>query len=560
MIGWIGRQLLVRPVAAVVGLLWPALPRRTTSLVRLRIRGRLVEERPPSLPFAPARSALLADVTTLLRDLAREPRVAGVRIDVGPLELGMGRLQEIRRAIQALRDGGKHVHVHLETGGLREYLLAVAAHRISMAPMASLDLVGLRGDVTYLGSLLASAGIHPDFEAVGDYKAFAERFVRSGPTAAARENGAALLRDTWDQVVSAVSAGRGMERSRAAELLGSGPFGAEQAVALGLVDDTAYPEQVRALVHAAAGKHRWVPGARYAARRRRLRTWRHRVRPGPAVAVVTASGQILDRAGAATAGALTPGRLSRQIKALRKDDGVAAVVLRVDSPGGSAVASDRMWHDLRRLAERKPLVASMGDVAASGGYYLAMAAHRVLAQPGTLTGSIGVVGGKMNVSGLLDRLGLHRERLSVGAHAGFDSADGDFTESERARLRERMLEFYRVFVDKAAAGRGLDPEEIEPHAGGRVWTGRQARRRRLVDEMGGLHEAIGIASSLAGYDEPLTALWVSPQRRPWRWLAALAAWPRQAILARVPSAGWLLLPQVRRGGLLARMPFDIRLL
>ena len=560
MIGWMFRWLVLAPVAWWVGRFLPPIRGKRPAVMRLRISGRLGETVPRALPFMPTPVNLVSELTTLMRAVVNEPRVVGVRIDLGRLDAGMAKVQELRRAIVALRESGRHVHVHLEGGGLREYLLACAADRISMPPMATLDLVGLRGETTYLGGLLSTLGVHPDFEAVGDYKAFAERFVRSGPTPAARENSEAILQDVWQQLVAAVSAGRELDEDRVVELLGGGPFGADEALEHGLIDATAYPDRVRKQIVEAVGQHRTLKGRRYGWRLRRLQRWRRRIHGDPVVAVLPAVGQIVPGSLGNVPGNLVAARtFNRQLESLRKDPRVAAVVLRIDSPGGSAEASDLIWRAVRRVVREKPVVASMGDVAASGGYYIAMGANAVLAEPGTLTGSIGVVAGKLNLGGLYDKLGIHRDVVSVGEHNAFYATTTDFSESERARLRARMDSFYRVFVRKAARGRGMKPSELELHARGRVWTGRQALERSLVDALGGLHDATEEASLLAGYDRPLQVGVVTNVQMPLWWPGRWATAARASLAARVPALSYLVLPELRTGGLLARLPFDLKL-
>ena len=567
MISWLGRSLIFKPLAVVVSFLFRPLPRKKNVVVRLRLARKLAESVPRMPPLVPMMSPaplLLGEVASLLRSMEQEPQISGLRLDIGRLELGLARVQELRRAIMGVRAAGKTVHVQLEGGGLREYLLACAADTITMPPMASLDLTGMRSDVTYLGGVAASAGIHADFEAVGDYKAFAERFVRTGATSAARRNSEEILCDTWDQVVSGVAAARGLDHEQAALLLGSGPYGVEEAIEVGLVDGAAYPDEVRHWLKEQVGKHKTVKGLKYHYRLRRVKAWRRRARPSPVVAVIMATGQVVaGKGGNGPSSVIASGPLSRQLNAARKAKDVEAVVLRIDSPGGSAEASDLIWREVCRLEEKKPVVASMGDVAASGGYYIAMGATRILAQPGTLTGSIGVVAGKINFGGLLERLGVYRETLSVGANSGFNAVHRDFNSDERERLRGRMEEFYQAFVDKAAQGREMDAQELELHARGRVWTGRQALERQLVDDLGGLREAVELASSLAGRETPLPGAMVLPPYRPMWWPGLLGGQVRSWLGAwlgeRVPQLALLLSPELRRGGLLARLPFELKL-
>jgi len=554
-IGLLSRLFLWRPVAALVSLLAPPLPRRRQVVLRLRLAGRLVEALPRLPPFFPVRGTTVAEVVSLLDAAARQPRIAGLRLDIGRLDAGMARVQEIRRALGAFRATGKVVWVNLESGGLREYMVACAADHVTIPPAANLDLVGLRGEVTYLGGLASALGIHADFEAVGDYKSFAERFVRTGASRAARDNAESLIDDVWGQLIGAMAHGRGLDEQRAEELLGRGPYGADEAVELGLVDDLAYPDEVHRKLREVIGKHRTVKASSFWLRTKRLQRFRWRANRSPLVAVVHATGQVLASSPqGAQSNAITVRGMSRMLNAVRKDPAIEAVVLRIDSPGGSAEASDRIWRELRRLEGTKPVVASMGDVAASGGYYIAVGATQVLAQPGTLTGSIGVGAGKLNLGGLYDMLGIEREVISVGEHSGFYASDRDFGDAERRRLRERMADFYRIFVARIAECRDSDPGEIEPHAQGRVWTGRQALQRGLVDGLGGYRDAVALASTLAGHETPLTAVSVLPPGPPlWsplRWLTAL----RSQLDVGLPD--W---PGFGVGELVARLPFDLRI-
>jgi protease-4 len=346
----------------------------------------------------------------------------------------------------------------------------------------------------------------------GSYQSVAETFTRRGMSPEQREQLDALLGDHWDAVVEGIAEGRGLDPARVRELADRGPYGTREACEAGLVDGALFADELEPVLEQLAAP---PPPERPGPRRVRLvdapvyhwfrgdvPDWRPLTEAWPRIAYVVASGAIHRGGGLRGVGA----EAYRQLLArLRGDESVRAVVLRIDSPGGDGLASDLLWRELRRIGREKPVVASLGDVAASGGYYLAAAADAILAEAGTVTGSIGVVAGKLNLEALYRRLGVKTEALERGARAGLLSETRALTPDERGALRGEVASHYELFLERVCEGRGRRREEVEPVARGRIWSGVRARSAGLVDALGGPLEALAEARRRAGLtaDEPV---------------------------------------------------------
>lgn len=471
--------------------------RRVPEWVRIDVHGRIPERPQPRRLFG-RRGRSIADLRELFLRVGADPRVRGVVMGLRDLDIGWARLDSLRGLIAGLRASGKKVVVLLRAAGNREYYLACAADRIVLEPPASLGLVGLAAEATFLGGLLEAAGVRADLHPVGEFKTAADALRRDEMSPAHRAQVDALLDDADARFCAAIAEGRGLVRDEVRARIDEGPFAPDRALAAGLVDAVRYADELPEWL--AMGTQPWaVSPGRKRVRLSSSRTYlASRVRwswvppwPRRVVAVVPVRGLIVEGEGARLPFPVCGGEaVARALRAARENPRVGAVVLHVDSPGGSALASDRIWREAALLGRKKPLVAWMGDVAASGGYYAACAAHAIVAQPGTLTGSIGVVGGKISLAGLYAKLGVRKEILARGAHAGMFSEARDFTDDERARLLVDLGASYDEFVWRVAAGRGMTVEVVEPRAGGRVFSGRAARDLGLVDEIGDLESAI----------------------------------------------------------------------
>jgi protease-4 len=398
--------------------------------------------------------------------------------------------QEIRDAILDFKKSGKKTIAFLEYGGEQEYFLATACDRIALLPTSVLDLKGLATYEVFLRGAFDKFGVIPDFIHVGDYKTAVNTYTEKTFTRAHREMTESLNHDAFEQLVQAIATARKKTPAAVRSLIDEGPFLADDALAAGLVDSLIYRDEVEE--KAGLGDDETTDFDDYV---RSLRP-PFSLSLRPRIAVIYAVGTIAS--GEAPSGEVAASdTLVEYINQAADDKNVKAIVLRVDSPGGSSIASDVIWRALMLAREEKPLIVSMGDLAASGGYYIAMPGHVIVAQPGTLTGSIGIYTGKMAYGGTLAKLGIGVESVSEGKLADINSPVKPFTDAERAKIEEQVQAFYEQFVTKVAEARKSTPEKIDKVAQGRVWTGRQAKGIGLVDELGGLTRAVAIAKERA---------------------------------------------------------------
>jgi protease-4 len=464
------------------------------SYLALDLSGPVPEDAPTDLGnFLERRPPTLRTLVESVDRAAADPNVKGLVVRVSSLPgSGWGQVQELRDAITRFRASNKPAYAHLEFCGNKEYYLASACTKVYAVPTALLDVTGLEAEVTFFRGTLDKLGVEAQFEGVGKYKNAPNQFTEKGFTAPHREQMDALLDSFYGEYVSAVAQARGWSREKVQAVIDAGPYDGVTAQKAGLVDELMYRDQLdeRLAGADAIGPARYVRGSHggfgYDGR--------------PQMAIVYVVGEIVPgesqtRAlGGSFAGSDTVAKALRQA---RKDTSIKAILLRVDSPGGSGTASDVIWREVQLARAQKPVVVSMGDVAASGGYFIAMGSHAIVAQPGTITGSIGVFGGKMSLRGLYDKIGLSKEILARGEHAALFSDYRPWTEEERGRIRALMVAFYEDFLQKAAKGRGKTRDQVHEVAQGRVWTGVDAKRIGLVDYLGGLDVAIAIAKERA---------------------------------------------------------------
>jgi len=452
-----------------------------------------------------------------LRKARRDPRVRTVLLMPSTLDLPYwGKVQELRDAVLDFRQSGKTVIAFLEYGGDREYYLASAADRVFLLPTSPLDLTGVASYEIFLRGTLDKLGAYPDFLHIGDYKTAPNQLTEKGLTPAHREMAQSLNRDMYEQLIRGIAEGRKKTDAEVRALFDQGPFVAEEALKAGLVDDLAYEDQLDDRVPELADDQSRIEGSQYG----RVRPESVGIRPRSRIAVLYAVGTIVsgrsgfDGLNGSVVGSDT---MVEQIRKIRDDDSIKAIVLRIDSPGGSSVASDVIWRELMITREERPsrpIVTSMGDLAASGGYYIAIPGEVIVAQPATLTGSIGIYSGKIAIGGMLDKIGVTGEAISSGANADIYSPFKPFTPAQRAKVETFMKGFYDGFVTKVADSRKSTADEINAVAQGRVWTGRQALEHGLVDTLGGLDTAVAIAKERAKIpaDEDVQLI-VYPERR-----------------------------------------------
>lgn len=476
----------------------PEVPSETTLV--LRPGGALAEVPPNDVigQFIGGETTTVRGFVESLEKARRDPRITSVLLR--PSEISSpywGKLQELRDAIVRFRTSGKRVVAFLEYGGEREYYLASAADAVFLLPTSPLDLTGVASYEVFLRGALDKVGAYPDFLHVGDYKTAINQFTEKGFTPAHREMSESLNRDTYDHLVHAIAESRKKTDAEVRDIFDQGPFTPEQAKQAGLVDELAYEDELddRARDLGIRSDADLVEGSEY----QRVSLASLGVRPRARIAVLYIVGTIVSgksRYDATNGELVGSDTVVEQIRRIRRDPNVKAIVVRIDSPGGSSVASDVIWRELtitRDQTPSRPMVASMSDLAASGGYYVALPAQAIVAQPGTLTGSIGVFMGKVAIGGTLGKVGVTTETVKSGKNADIYSPVSGFTPDQRAKLGEYMQVFYNTFVEKVATSRRSTPEKIHVLAQGRVWTGAQAKERGLVDELGGLDRAVSLA-------------------------------------------------------------------
>jgi protease-4 len=426
-----------------------------------------------------------------------EPTVAAVVLEVrtAPGE-SLAHVQELRDAIWYLRKHGKRVLCHLEDADGASLYLCSAASRILVNPAGGIRFAGLRTRYYYAKSLLEKLGVRADFVRIGDHKSAPEMFTRDGATDVSRADKIDLLQQFERFVTYSVASGRRIGPATLRERIAKGPFIAEEAKAAGLVDGFAFDDELEA----EAGK---LAGFSLKLIDDDDRAYRSPgdFRRGRGVAVVYVDGDMVDGRsdtipglGVRMVGSYT---IADTLKQVREDPRVASVVLRIESGGGSAMAADVIWRQVQLTARVKPVVVSMGSAAASGGYYIATPATRVFANPLTITGSIGIFYGKADVAELLRKIGVTVEVYKTAPRADAEAIYRPFTDEERAELSRKVAQFYDMFLSRVAEGRHLSKGEVDAVGQGRVWTGEQAHKRKLVDEVGGLRQALAEARRLA---------------------------------------------------------------
>ncbi|MBC8077262.1 MAG: signal peptide peptidase SppA [Chloroflexales bacterium] len=499
---------------------WRRLLRRRVDYVRLDLTGALPEFAPEPAwwqrRFLGARSTpSLMRLRRQLEHIAIDPHAQGVLLTANAFAPGWATAQSLRDALQIFRSSGKQVVAYLITPDTRSYYALCGADHLWMPPTALLNLLGLRVEAVFLKDALALAGIEAEVTAVSPYKSAGDQFARADMSPENREQLERLLDGRFAQLVAAISADRDLAHAQVQVLIDNAPYLGPAARATGLVDDVCYEDEFEAKLADFRSSAADSPASKiilqgWDAAQRALRL-PYRAFQRRYVAVVSVEGAISSGAsrnlplpvpliGGQSAGSDS---IIQALRSAERNPRVAAVVLHVDSPGGDAFASDMIWRDVQRVQRRKPVVVSMGNVAASGGYYISAPANAIFAQPGTITGSIGVISLRPVASELLERARIRTVVLSRGARTGLLSATLPPTDDERTALRATIFGLYEDFKRVVRAGRNLPEERLEPIAGGRVWTGADALALGLVDMLGGLPQAIVKAYALAGIEAAL---------------------------------------------------------
>ena len=441
-----------------------------------------------------------------IEELVEDEHAKGVLVHVPMLGGSHSRVADLRAALATVREAGKPVHCYFEmTDNLGYALMAGACDRISMTPSGLLNLVGMAAEAVYARELLETVGLRAELLQVGKFKGAADPLTRDSMPDEVRENLDGMLDDLHGALVAAIATGRKLTPAQVQDLIDGGPYTAHDAHKAGLIDDVGFDDEAR--------EHARVASDVKAVVRVALKPERKEVsllellealsgeRPpdevsGERLVLANLEGTIMSGSESSVQSAhAVP--FVEAMRGFADDEEVKAVVLRIDSPGGSATASDQMWHAVRRVASRKPVIVSVGDMAASGGYWVASAGTEIVAHDSSLLGSIGVVGGKIVAEDLSERAGVNVTRLTRGKRAAWMSSMRGFSDDERAAFERSLQHTYRLFIRRIAQGREMTPEQIAPLAEGRIVSGRRAREGGLVDAAGGLQEALARAREQA---------------------------------------------------------------
>ena len=500
---------LIIVVILGIAIIWSAFQKgepaiRDNSVLTLRVAGPLPDYSPDD-PFKKYFGGPDQSLTGLVMQFKKakvDKRIKGVLLDVNLSGIGWGKAEEIRDAITDFRSSGKPVYAYLEFGLNKEYYIATACDKIIAPPPGELFINGLAADVMFFRGSLDKLGIYPDIYQIGKYKSAGDMFTQKEMTDAHREYINSLLDDLYGRYVNTIAQARKKTPEEVRALIDNAPYNAQQAKEAGLIDEAIYRDELEKQFKQLLGYKETdaFPAVR-AGDYRDVSPESLGLNKGERIAVIYATGTIESGSsqnspsGEQSIGSET---VAKALNDAAADKTIKAVILRVDSPGGSGLASDIIWRAVETTNQKKPVVVSMSDVAASGGYYISASAAKIVAEPSTITGSIGVLAGKPVMRGFYDWLGISNEYVLRGKTAGMFRATEKFSDEERVKFEEWIkTTYYRDFVPKVAKGRSKEPGYIDSVGQGRVWTGTQARERGLVDEFGGLDKAIELAKQLA---------------------------------------------------------------
>src|SRR4051794_13766353 len=472
------------------------------STLVMRLEGDLPEKAPVQfpvpIPFVNSKPTLtVQEIWTALKRAATDNRVKAIVLNIGQVDAGWAKMNELRDDILSFKKSGKPVYAFLRSPRLREYYVACAADRVYAAPEDMVDIKGVRAELMYFKNTLDKLGVQMQVIHMGKYKDAGDMFTQTSVTPETRESLGSVVDGIYGTTVSALATSRKRSPEQIKAIFDDGPYTAKQAKAKGLIDELRYEDQVFGELQGQL-KQKELRKASFS---NYVRSLEPETDAKKRIALVVGSGTIVRGAGDDAMGTdegFTSGAFIRMLHNVANDSTISGVILRVDSPGGDAFASDEMLREVRLLKDKKPMIISFSDYAASGGYYIAMSGDPIVSYPNTLTGSIGVVYAKPNLKGLYDKLGITKDYLTRGKNAAIDTDYGPMPPEARAKLESGMQEFYSQFVTVVSQGRKRAYNDVEPLAQGRVWLGSDAKQRGLVDELGGLDAAVAAIRKKAG--------------------------------------------------------------
>jgi protease-4 len=534
------------------------------SVLFLRLNGEVPERVAVDYPipfFKSTDTLTVSDIWGVLRRAAADSRIKAIILVPQDLSLGWGKMQEIRTDLEQFRKSGKPVYAFLKTPSAREYYIASAANRVYMEPQDYLMLKGARFELMYFRGTLDKLGVTVDVEHDGKYKDYGDMFTRTSMSPETKEVLNSMMDGLYGDLVTGIANGRKKSPDEIRATIDNGPFLSDQALKAGLIDRVRFEDEVFGDLKADLKQN----DLKKVSSRVYSKTPFSSVGLGgkQKIAFVVAEGDITrgtpDSDG--TEG-IQSEYFDKVLRQVSNDSSIKAAIVRIDSPGGEVTASDELWREMNLLSKKKPLVISMSDYAASGGYYMAMTGDPIVSYSGTVTGSIGVVFGKPNLRGLYDKVGVTKDEISRGRFADIDSDYYPLSDAGRAKLKEGIDYEYRDFISKVAAGRHRRFEDIEPVAQGRAWLGSQAKNNGLVDEIGGLDRAIELVKKKAGIaqGEAVNLVGYPPRRSIFEMLLQQQSDPDVQVEARIAKFLGVKAPGLRpwlHGGMLEVLPFRL---
>jgi len=478
------------------------------AFLKINLSGKIVDSDISAL----SKDMSIRDLWYHLQRAKVDDRIKGVFLRVSGVNTGFAKLNDIGRLIKDFQSSGKPVYSFIESGGIGEYYVASFADKVYLFKGGLMMLNGLASEAMFLKKTLDKLGVQGDFFHIGEYKTAVNMFTEDQMTPAHKESMEVLLKDIYEVTLAGIAANRGLDKTAVKNVFNETPISNDDYKKAKLVDDVIYEDEI-------FEKEKKENGVRFVS----FDTYKETTKPTPfhglnRVAVIFASGEINtgESGGKSLLGGEVLGSdtVAAQLRAARKNRFIKAVVLRIDSPGGSSVASDVIRREAELLAKKKPLVISMSDLAASGGYWISMSSEKVMALPQTITGSIGVISGKFVLKGLYDKVGITKEVVKTSKYADMFTDYRPFNEDERNKMNVMMNHMYDAFLDIVAKNRDMKPEAVDKVARGRVWAGNTALKLKLVDQIGGLIDAVDEAKKMAGIKPDQTfGLTIYPRKK-----------------------------------------------
>ncbi|RMF60653.1 MAG: signal peptide peptidase SppA [Calditrichaeota bacterium] len=480
------------------------------SFLQLNLSGE-IPERVVENPIAEVIGGLpnisIQDIVLNIHKAKRDKNISGILLHLGPLGIGWGKLDEIRNALQSFHAAGKKIYTYLEMAGDAEYYLASVSDTITTIPTAIFMVNGLVSEPLFMKGTLQKLGIEADFVAHGKYKNAPDIFTRESMSDAQREVLNAILDEYYQRLVDTLSVSRGLSRTETQSILDKGLLNGREALAMGLVDTLMYFNELKTHLTGKDDSKRRILGFK---QYRKVQPEGTDISTSDALAIVYGVGSIVigGEKPYEYDNLITSEGMANSIRKAAENKRVKAIILRIDSPGGSGVASDVIWKEVVKAREKKPIIVSISDLAASGGYYISMAADTIVAHPGSIVGSIGVFAGKFAMGKFYNKIGMNTEKLQRGRNADFFLTSQPFTPEQRKILRHHIMTFYEDFLQKVAQGRHMSVEEVDKIAQGRIWSGKQGYQNGLVDVLGDFNTAVRIAKEMANLpvDKPVPLL------------------------------------------------------